>query len=213
VRSNAHRFGEIGEPQGEIDKRISVLQKCSTAGFGPAVAPSLLRRAKLILSGPHSGNASQLTAFKEATQLLNVTSEAMIVSDYDLSVCHLRRAENPVDTAGGKGQRALTQDMHLRLERAKNMGLVKVVRGRDDYRIELVGIEKLIDVRKNVRDTKTLSERACFGTIVVAYRNELGASDLRQDWQMRELRNRAGTNKSNTNISAHSAMRPTVVPG
>ena len=103
--------------------------------------------------------------------------------------------------------------MKLRLECAKDVRLVKMVWCRNDYCIQLVRIEKLIDVGEDVRNSETLRESASFWSIVVADRDELCALDLRKNGKMRELCDRAGTNQSKSNIRAHSVTRPTVVPG
>jgi hypothetical protein len=213
VRRNANRLRKIRQPEGKVNERISIFQKRASSCLRFAVAPSLVRRAKLILPGTHSHDASQLAALQETTQLLHVASEPVIVSDYDFSVSGLSSRENPVHSARRERKRSLAEYVNLRFESAKHVRLVKMIGRRDNYRIELIRIEKLIDVGENVGNTKTLGESARFWSIIVANRDEFSAPDFRQNGKMRELCDRAGTNQSKPNFRAHSVKRPTVVPG
>lgn len=74
--------------------------------------------------------------------------------------------------------------MNALLQRTQYVGFVQVVRGRDDYRIEFVGIEQLVDISKDVGDPEALGECACLGSVVVADRDEFRATETRKKWQM-----------------------------
>ena len=65
---------------------------------------------------------------------------------------------------------------------------MQVIRSRDYHRIEISRVEKLVDVREDVRNFETLSERNRLGTIVVADRHELRATHAGKKRKMRELR-------------------------
>jgi hypothetical protein len=90
------------------------------------------------------------------------------------------------------------------------MRLVQMIWGRDHNRIELIGIEKLVDVGKDVGDAETLCKCAGLWTIVVAYCDELRAADAREYRKVRELRYRACADETKPDVRAQ--MRPTVVP-
>lgn len=100
--------------------------------------------------------------------------------------------------------------MNFLLERTKHVRLMKMIRGRDYDRVELIRVEKLVDVGKDVRNAKALCKCTGFWAVVVADRDELRATNAREDRQMRELRNRSCSNKSKSDVRAQ--MRPTVVP-
>jgi hypothetical protein len=122
--------------------------------------------------------------------------------------------------------------MNLRLQRAKCVRLVKVIRSRYDHSVEPVVFQKLVDIGENVGNAESLSERACFRPVVVADRDQRCSLYLRKDGQMRELCNRARADQRHSEIrrleplalerrlaprwslgaTTRQSIRPTVVP-
>ena len=178
VGSHSNWLREIGEPEGEIEQRITILEKGSATRFRLAVSPSLLRGAKLILPCAHTRHASELTTFEKTTQLLNIAPEAVVIAHYNFPIRGDGGGEDAIHSAGSERKRALTKHMHLRLERAKYMRLVQVIGRGDDNGIELIRIEKLIDVGENVGNSKALSECTGLWTIVIADGNKTRAANL-----------------------------------
>ncbi len=181
VRRDPHRIGKIGKPEGKVEQRISVLKESSAASFGLVVAPSLYR-PELVLPRSHAQNAAELGPVQKSRELLYVAAEAMVVSDDHFSVGRSGRCKNPFHSARCQRQWPLAQHVNALLQRTQYVGFVQVVRGRDDYRIEFVGIEQLVDISKDVGDPEALGERPCLGPVVVADRNKLRATETRQQW-------------------------------
>lgn len=134
----------------------------------------------------------------------------MIVSHDDFAICSSCCREDPFYSAGSQRQRSLAKNVDLLLQRAKHVRLVEMIRGCDHNRIELIGVEQLVYVGKDVGNAKPLRERTSLWTIVVADRDKLRASNARQHWKMRELRYRSSADEAKPDVRAQ--MRPTVVP-
>src|SRR5947208_6956161 len=81
VRRHANRLGKIGEPQCEVEQRITMLEKSSATCFGLSESPSLLRILELILSGSHAHDLSELATLQKSAKLLNIGAETMIVAN------------------------------------------------------------------------------------------------------------------------------------
>ena len=209
MRGDTRRLGKICEPEGEVEERIAVFEERPSSGFRFVVSPAL-HRSELILAGTHSNDATELAALKKSRELLNVASKAMIVSDDDFAIGSGSSSENALHTTGRERQRSLAKHVNFLLERAQHVRLVQVVRSCDDDCIELVGVEKLVDVREDVGNTKTLGERTSFWTVVVTDRDKLRAANAGENRKMRQLRYRSRANKSKSDVRAQ--MCPTVVP-
>ena len=87
---------------------------------------------------------------------------------------------------------------------------MKMIRGCDYDCIELIRVEKLVDVGEDVRNAKALCKCTSFWAVVVADRDEMRAANAGENRQMRQLRYRACSNETKSDVRAQ--MRPTVVP-
>ena len=73
---------------------------------------------------------------------------------------------------------------------------------RRDYNcIHLVELQQILEIREHIGNLETLGDRACFRAVVIAQRDELGALDFAQRRKVRELRNRADANETESNGS------------
>ena len=90
--------------------------------------------------------------------------------------------------------------MYFLLQRAKHVGLMQMIRSRDYNCIETLSVEKLVDVREDVGNFQSLRESTCFRSIVVADGDELRTAHLREQGEMRELRDSTSTDKSKAKI-------------
>ena len=90
------------------------------------------------------------------------------------------------------------------------MRFMQMIWSRDYNCIELIGVEKLVDVGKDVGNAETLGECACLWAIIVADRDELRATNARKNRKMRKLRYRSSTDEAKPDVRAQ--IRPTVVP-
>jgi hypothetical protein len=209
-----------------------MLEECSAARFRFSESPSLLRTLELVLSGAHANDSSELSTLQKSAELLNVGAEAMIVTDHYHSPGLFSGRKDSFHPVRRERQGPLTQHMNFRAQGAQHVRLVQMIRSSDNYRIEPVMLEKLLDVREHIGNAESLREGARFHSVVVADRNERRAFDFREHRKMRELRNRAGTDKRESQIGRRRAiylnelatrwssgaprcqsMRPTVVPG
>ena len=77
---------------------------------------------------------------------------------------------------------------------------------RDDDRVEGVLLQQILDVGVHVGHAEAVGERARFGTVVVAQGDELRPPHLRQDRQMRELRDCARADHSDSNGFLHRSL-------
>ena len=107
VRANSHRFGKIGNPKRQIDERVTMLEESSATSLGSSEPPTCATRRELILTRPHTDEASELATLQEAIELLNVTAEAMVVADDDFAARLLSSGENAIDAARGERKWAL----------------------------------------------------------------------------------------------------------
>src|SRR5512141_170509 len=87
---------EISEPETEIEKWISVLEKCASTCFCLALPPALMLRRELILSRAHPNHSSELAAMEKARELLNIAAKAMVVPHHHLAVSRFRRGQNAI---------------------------------------------------------------------------------------------------------------------
>ncbi len=134
----------------------------------------------------------------------------MIVAYYDLAICMGRCRKDSLHAARRQRQWALAKHVNFLLERAQHVRLVQVV-GSGDYNcIELIGVEKLVDIGEYVGNTETLGERAGFGAVIVADSDKLGATNSRKHGKVRQLRDRSCADKTKPDVRAQ--MRPMVVP-
>ncbi len=113
VRRHSNGFREIGDPEREINERITVLEECSSTCLGTPESPPGAGCRELILPRPHTDEAPQLTALQKAIELLYITAEAMVVADDDFSSGLLSRSENALDTTRRQRQRPLAEHINL----------------------------------------------------------------------------------------------------
>ena len=72
--------------------------------------------------------------------------------------------------------------------------------GRGDYNgVNLVELQQILDVSKDIGNLHSLGDRARLGSIVVAQRDKLGAFDFGERRKVRQLRNRSSANESEPN--------------
>ena len=156
----------------------------------------------------------ELAAVDESRERLDVGAIAMIVRHGHDAVRARGGRENSFDAARVQRQRALAQHVLARRERAEHVRLVKMVRRRDDDRVERVLLEQILDVGVDVGNAEAVGERARFRPVVVAERDELRAAHLRQHRQMRELRDGSRADDSDSNGLLHGfALRPLTCRG
>ena len=127
----------------------------------------------------------------------------MVIRHEHHSTAALGRGKDPLDAARREGQGPLAEDMHLGRERAENVGLVQVIGRGDDDGVELIELEKILDVGERVGDAEAVGERSRFRTIVVADRRQFGPAHLRQNRQMRELRDRPRADDADADTFLH----------
>ena len=70
--------------------------------------------------------------------------------------------------------------MDFRSERGQYVRLVKMVRRRDDDRVQLIELEQVLDVGEDVGNVEAISERARFRPVVVAQRDQLRPAHFRE---------------------------------
>jgi hypothetical protein len=73
---------------------------------------------------------------------------------------------------------------------------MEVIRCGDDDGIDLIELEQILEVSEHVGDLQPLGDRARLGTVVVTERDELGAFELRQHGEVRELCDRTGAHEA-----------------
>src|SRR5256885_1147634 len=176
-----------------------MLEKGAAPCFGTPESPPGAASSELILARPHPDQSTQLPALKEAVELLHVAAEAVIVSHDNLTPRLLGCSENPFDATRRQRQRTLTQHVDLRLERAQHVRLVQMVGCGDDDCVNLVELEEILDVGKDVRNLHSLGDGARLRTIVITEGDELRAFDLRNSRQMCELCDRPGADEAESN--------------
>jgi hypothetical protein len=75
------------------------------------------------------------------------------------------------------------------------MRLVEVIRRGDDYGVDLIELEQILEIGEHVGDREPLRDRARLGPIVVAKGDELRSLDLREYRKVRELSYRPSTDE------------------
>jgi hypothetical protein len=94
--------------------------------------------------------------------------------------------------------------MHFCTQRTQHMRLVKMVRCGDDYRVHLIGLEELLDVREDAGNSESSRESPCLWTVVVADGGQLRTSKPGERWKMRQLGDCSRTNQSDADVGAGS---------
>ena len=79
-------------------------------------------------------------------------------------------------------------------------------RGNDD-RVEFVAVEQLLEIGEHVGHVEAIGQRTRFGRIVIAQRDQLGAAQLGQNWDVRQLGNRTRADDGYTHAVFHSRLR------
>jgi len=148
------------------------------------------------LSGTNADESTELAALQKSIELLDVAAEAMVVADDDLSSSLLCRGDNSLDAARRQRQRSLAQDIDLRFECAQDVRLVKVIWRGDDYGIDLIELEQILNVGEDIGNLETLGDGARLRTIIVTESYELRALDFGKHWKVRELCDRPRADES-----------------
>ena len=185
-------FRRFGQPQGEIEQRRSMIEERAAAGFRAAQTPSLGGSPEMVGAGANAGDLPQLSTVDEPRERLHVRAIPMVVGNADGTVDARGGGQDALDPPRRERQRALAQHVHSGREGAQHVRLVKVVGRGDDYRVERVDLEQILDVRERVRRAEPIGECARLRPIIVADAHELHAAHLRQHRQMGQLRDRAG---------------------
>ncbi len=203
VRGDSNGIGILGQPEREVEQRNAVLEKGAAAGLGAAKTPAVGRTLPAKRAGAYADDAPQLAAVDETRQRLDVGAIPVIVRHSHDAIRARGGGENSFDSPRVQRQRALAQHVLARGQRAQRVRLVEMVRRGDDDRVERVLLEQILDVGVDVGDAETVGERARFRPVVVAERDELRAAHLRQDRQMRDLRDGSRADDADSNGLLH----------
>src|SRR6188768_3027737 len=109
----------------------------------------------------------------------------MVVADDDFPPGLLRRSKNAFHPARRQRERPLAHYVDFGFQRTKNVWLVQMIWSGDDDSIDLIQLEKILDVRKHVGHAEPLGDRARLRAIVVAESNELSAFDFGENGKVR----------------------------